>query len=247
SLRATRSEGQPPETQLAHYLLRTNTAFQLSGLMPYLPHSNRVRFVMRKMGVRLSGEQDPGVNLLRVTEQSFPAEVPLILSVVLSGATNPGDVLPRALALREEKSVRKYRRWSDELMQAWSSDDEERKEAAKHEFQEAKDALGTELQKLRARKAVGSRLWRYLKEVLPDTASVQKRPEVLRRIMTEGENWLLGLRPKRRIAILIELADRSLTSGFHQLNDDLSRVFGNRNRLTGQELENLHFLRSEKI
>ncbi len=97
TLPVTRSEGQTAEKHFAHYLLRTNTAFHLARLMPYLPHSNRVRFVLKKLGVTWSGEPDLAVNLLRITERALPVDIPLVLSVVLSGATTPDDILQRAL------------------------------------------------------------------------------------------------------------------------------------------------------
>ena len=246
TLPVTRSEGQPEEKQFAHYLLRTNTAYQLSALMPYLPHSNRVRFVLKKLGVRLSGERDPGVNLLRVAERSLPADVPLVLSVVLSGATTPDDILRRALDLRNEKVTRRYRQWSNELIEAWNSGDEQRQQTAREQHEAARAALGTELRKLHARTSVTSRLWRYIKEESPNALTQAGRADLLRRALSDGESWLSWLQAKRRVAIFIELASKS-TLDFDELNDHLSRVFGSRNRLAGDELENLHFLRSELL
>ena len=42
--------GRTREQQLAHFLLRANTAFEISKKIPYLPHSNRVLHALWKLG-----------------------------------------------------------------------------------------------------------------------------------------------------------------------------------------------------
>jgi len=236
----TGNEGQPAETQFAHYLLRTNTALHLSGAMPYLPHSNRVQFVLDKLQEQLPGEQAPDLNLLRVTEDRLPTSAPLILTVALSGARTPEDIFRRALSLRREKTAQHFRAWSATLLDAWTADDSQRREEAQQSYAEARDALVEELAKLHGRRFHGARVWQYIKGLAPEIAN-QEWPKLIVRGL-DAADWLATTAKKRRVAVFVELARRAERE-FDDLSDQLTRVFGKHNRLSSEELQQLHFLR----
>jgi hypothetical protein len=93
------------ERHVAQYLLRTNVAVELGRFVPYHPHSHRVAFVVAK---GISADSAP-TSLLRTAESDIArrlslwhttqgttpeveVDIPLVLAVVLSGASDPSDV-----------------------------------------------------------------------------------------------------------------------------------------------------------
>jgi hypothetical protein len=168
---------------LAQFLLRTNVALQLSGsatgaIMPYHPHSFRTGYVAQKVSQvtrrslslstallrHLEAEQRDVAQQLR--ERSWLSvwgafatlgdDAPLVLAVALHGASTPDDLLTRALALRNSREARRYRRWVSALFGAVSSGDFRRARDAEDELRVAREVLSGELKKLYGARSGGA-------------------------------------------------------------------------------------------
>jgi hypothetical protein len=127
--------GMPAAERVAHYLLRTNVALELSREFTYYPHSHRVAFVAHKLGlyqqpaVVLLHEAERGIreNLANLVQLSngvslFEDDVPLILAVVLSNSKVPSDIVHEALRIRSTDAATNYRLWSRKLVEKMAGD-----------------------------------------------------------------------------------------------------------------------------
>jgi len=166
------TEDSPASRHIAQYLLRTNVALELLDIgqtttLAYHPHSNRAAFVFSKMAQNGRSSISMAKTVLREAELTIKkqlqgkkeqsllsrfgafreteTDMPLVLSVVLSGATEPGQLIDRALELRNMRAAKRYRAWISNLLGVISSGDQEKELQASAELDHARQLLSDEL------------------------------------------------------------------------------------------------------
>ena len=239
SLPAAVNEHAPQEQQLAHYLLRTCVAMELSSDIPYHPHSFRVEFVGERLRRARRRFAELSTLLMRHSEQfamavlsqSAPyvvqrSSVPLVLAVVLSGAARPDAILPLTIELRESPSARRYREWTSKLTAAFENGTTEERIDAANQLADSKRALETELTKLygtknRLRSAVNA-----ISTVLDDVkiaSNVEVKAHIGANALGSVVDYFRQYHHRRKVAILLSLVGDGMAS---DLNKHISRVFG---------------------
>lgn len=172
------SKSERIERHIAQYLLRTNVALEILGkekhqCLAYHPHSHRAGFVFKKLSsqgrystslastILREGEievskklEDKKINSLASqfgAFQTIDPEIPLVLSIALSGASSPEEILHRGLELRNLKEAKRYRKWIARLFASIRSGDQIRQMEAEQELLEARRHLREELSALYGR------------------------------------------------------------------------------------------------
>lgn len=260
-LRTTVSLTDEPPRHLAQYLLRTNAALEFTHVfgsypIPYHPHSFRVAYVIAKLQATRNRSMSLASALIREAEEkrheevlvlqrswlaawgaftNLGEDVPLVLSVALSGSTLPEDIVKRVLELRESKEARRYRKWAAQLIDSIRSGNEQNQIRANQELRMARDLLAKELKKLYG--AGSGSLLRATSSIasavdLEDLAEVNVRKmgiSALKEAVT-GAPKLKEIyetaKMRQKIALLIKLV-RGRTPEV-KLNDLVERVFGAR-------------------
>ncbi len=250
--------GMPAAQRVAHYLLRTNVALELSREFTYYPHSHRVAFVAHKLGLY----QQPAVVLLHDAEQGirervaklvqmsngvslFEDDVPLVLAVVLSNSKAPSDIVYEAMQIRSSPAATKYRRWSRNLVEKMSGNLDSLRHAA-GQLMAAKQELVRELEVM-----YGDRPSSFVRRVsrlasadqIVDVATVNPAGLAQSVLSHAGIADLVDARLTRRnLAFLIGLARRR--KDIESLNSLLARVF--HQELDTNGIRGLRRLRAEQ-
>ncbi len=256
----TRSEDATASRDLAQYLLRTNVAIELSSMygptpIPYHPHSFRTSYVLEKIvrsniharsiaqaliqEAELSNQQlaeelrhDNLYGPLGVFNQ-LGSDAPLVLSVALSGASSPDEVVSGLISLRQTKEAKRYREWVRRLTKLFDSNDWRAKLEAKSEVDAARKILAVELAKLYGTKS--HRVAKAISEVVDavDVGAIASQdigsasiPIVKKLASTYGSirELYLELKVKRRMALVVGLIRESKPE--FDLASQIERVFG---------------------
>lgn len=262
----------PAGQHLTNYLLRSNVAMEISDRLIYHPHSQRVPLVCNKMGVQAKQSPSLASDLIRYVEKEMKQtlmhnaresllmqfkpfacmdhDMPLVLAVVLSGASTPGDIIPGALKLRNLPEAKKYREWAGEVATAIRGQDIATRNEACRQMAEAREILSKELARLYgARQGSAPSRWSQIASVADpeeiagaNTRSVLLKlgKEVLRRAPGALDAWRAH-RVRKRLALLINLPKREKPD---DLNSLLGQVFGK--KLTGDQLNQFDLLRENQ-
>jgi len=164
-LRTVTNPHSSAHEHLAHYLLRTNFSLKMSEMLPYQPHSHRIRFVCAKLRNAVSAtelllrqaelqiaeaEREDSLAPLRKAisggRQELP-EMPLVLGAVLNSTEekNPGGLVQAALQIRNLSEAKRFRTWVGKLNSAIWNGNWGAREDALHELAEASEALTQEI------------------------------------------------------------------------------------------------------
>jgi len=243
-------ERMTPELSLANFLLRSNVALLLPAV--YQPHSNRIHFVAEKIE-RIRRKHTLAITLLRQAEETvsteigevlkhagrrdtFTSQIPLILAVALSGATNRADLVPRALELRSSRVARRYRKWVGAKVQALIGTDLAASRQANFELEDARRVLIDELTKLYGRRPLSS-LAKVAQAIRPEyfKAPVGAARDAAMNLDKGWRYW----NASRRVAIFVNIArDGALAN----LNGQIKKVFGR--ELSNDDIADLNRMRN---
>jgi len=249
------NENASPERRLAHYLLRTNVAFEISASIPYSPHSNRIQFVCEKLHQSRSASLALGLEMLKDTEiaveETLSSELPslglrchlpLALAVVLSGASNPSEILSRSIELRNTRAAKRYRRWMTQVVRITKVGTLAEQRTALRELKEARALLSTELSKLLSQRSGLTQLTAIADAVDLSNLNLEEsrtaRAKLARQVFDRAVPWLKKRKVKKRIAIFLSLAQKG---SLRTLNQLLGRTF--KRQLKDHELARLDRLR----
>jgi len=233
------NEDAAQEQQLAHYLLRTCVAIELSSDIPYHPHSFRADFVCERLRRARRRFGELSTLLMRHSEefakavlsQSVPyvvqrSSVPLVLAVVLSGAARPDAILPLTLDLRDSPPARRYREWTSKLADAFENGTTEEQIEATNQLADGRRALETELTKLYGAKNRLKSTVNAISTVLDDVkiaSNVEVKAHIGAKAVGSVVDYFRQYRHRRKVAILLSLVGDGMAS---DLNGHISRVFG---------------------
>jgi len=236
---AVNNEDAAQEQQLAHYLLRTCVAIEMSSDIPYHPNSFRVEFVCERLRRARRRFGEISTLLMRYSEefakavlsQSAPyavqkSSVPLVLAVVLSGAERPDAILPLTLNLRDSPPARRYREWTTKLADAFENGTTEEQIEATNQLADGRRALETELTKLYGTKNRLKSTVNAISTVLDDVkiaSSVEVKAHIGAKAVAGVVDYFRQYRRQRKVAILLSLVGDGMAS---DLNGHIARVFG---------------------
>lgn len=262
----------PVHEHLAHYLLRCNVALQLSEGLVYHPHSYRTPLICEKLNVEARQSASLISELVRYTESRIEdrlsidnlqvlrrywmayasdLDMPLILSVVLSGARGKDDIIPLTLELRNTAAAQRYRELTSNFVSAIRGEIPKDRMDAECEMQAAKQVLSKELTKLYGvhDQHAPSRLSRLFSVVSPtELASSTVRSTVMQlgkkilKSIPEGADWTKKMRMRRKVTLLLNLAKRR--RDIPRLNTLLERVF--HKKLSPDQMHSLDLLRRSR-
>ena len=264
----------PSFQKLAHYLLRTNVAMEMSKRLVYHPHSHRTPLVCEKMALKSRQSASLVAALIRSAEgvieerlseiahttilqpyrifSSKNTNLPLILAVVLSGTRDPVDIIPRTMDLRNLPAAKTYRKWMAKLITSFRSNDKAQKIESAREILEAEQMLASELNKLYGTKNnTCSALVSKLASSVPDIeefAAASVRSMLIKggKGLAKSTPRVIGLFNNMRVRRKISLLINLAKThkDVESLNSLLSRTF--HKELEPEQLANLDSLRSNQ-
>ena len=238
------TDSHPQYRRLAQFLFRTNVAHVLCDHIPYQPHSHRADLICSKFRASNSANINLATSILKLAEQEIGAQlskdrilglfgafsqmesdIPLVLSVILSGTSDPSELITRAVELRKTREAVNYRKWVANLLAAAESGDLDAQLQAEEEIQEAISLLRTELRRMygdsrrivaRARRLTGN----LNADSVPTDLSIGSGLSIGKSLV----QWIRRRRLRRKYAIILSVAKSR--RDVSQLNSLLPRVFG---------------------